>query len=112
LDISSSSVVLSQPSFLPFALLNLIGEEFLGSSAGVTLSLVAISQPSNNMPPKNPLWIRWITSPAWAIIMEDLERGGIIYQRENIPAEEIWEFYKTLPQFEKRLFSASFNKCA
>ncbi len=37
--------------------------------------------------------------------MQDLEFGGILYQRDNISAEEIWEFYKSLPQFEKVVFS-------
>jgi hypothetical protein len=58
------------------------------------------------MPPANdPKWIKWINCSAKAIIMQDLEFGGILYQRDNISAEEIWEFYKSLPQFEKVVFS-------
>lgn len=58
------------------------------------------------MPPKkNPLWIQWRTSPARAIIMEDLEPGGILHQRENISAADVWEFYKSFPQFEKVVWS-------
>ncbi len=53
------------------------------------------------MPPaNNPLWIEWRTSPARAIIMADLERGGILHRRDHISAEEIFDFYKRLPQFE------------
>jgi hypothetical protein len=37
--------------------------------------------------------------------MQDLEFGGILYQRENVSAEEAWDFYKTLPQFEKVVWS-------
>ena len=55
--------------------------------------------------PKNPLWIKWRTSPARATIMEDLEQGGILHKRDNISAEEAWYFYKTLPQFKEVVWS-------
>ena len=55
--------------------------------------------------PKNPLWIKWRTSPARAIIMEDLEQGGILHKRDNISTEEAWNFYKTLPQFKEVIWS-------
>lgn len=55
--------------------------------------------------PKNPEWIIWQSSSARAIIIEDLEPGGILYQRDYIPATDIWDFYKALPQFKKVVYS-------
>jgi hypothetical protein len=37
--------------------------------------------------------------------MADLERGGILHRRDHISAEEIFDFYKRLPQFENVVWS-------
>ena len=44
-------------------------------------------------------WIDWKSSPARQFLMDDLEPGGMLYQRDNIKAADIFPFYKKLPQF-------------
>jgi hypothetical protein len=55
--------------------------------------------------PRNPLFIDWRNSSARAVLLQDLEPGGILYQRDNISEEEAWEFYKQLPQFDEVVWS-------
>ena len=58
------------------------------------------------MPPsKKPGWVNWISQPARAIILEDLEPGGILHGRDHVSPEHVFPFYKTLTEFEKIVFS-------
>ena len=52
-----------------------------------------------------PGWVDWAKCPAWEVILDDLRPGGPLYQRNNIPAEEIFPWYKKLPAFETVVFS-------
>ena len=61
------------------------------------------------MPPKKekrPGWIDWQSCAAKEIILEDLlPPDGILFGKDNVPAEEVWEFYKKQPGFENVVFS-------
>jgi hypothetical protein len=53
------------------------------------------------MPPsKKPGWVNWRSSVARAILLEDLESGGILHGYDKLSAEEVWQYYKTLPEFK------------
>jgi hypothetical protein len=48
---------------------------------------------------RRPGWIEWCSSTARAILLSDLEPGDILHRQDRILEAEVWEFYKTLPQF-------------
>jgi hypothetical protein len=54
---------------------------------------------------KNPDWIDWRTSAARQILMEDLEPEGILFGKDHVLAEKAWEFYSTLPEFSRVVFT-------
>jgi hypothetical protein len=43
---------------------------------------------------KKPGWVNWQSCSARAIILEDLLPGGPLFQRDNVPAAAILEWYK------------------
>ena len=49
---------------------------------------------------KKPGWIDWRSCAARQIIIDDLQKGGPLYQRDNISAEDIYAWYKKFPAFE------------
>ena len=53
---------------------------------------------------KDPSYIKWITSAAREIILEDLEPGGILHQEDHVPVEIVWEIYKLYPEFENVVY--------
>jgi hypothetical protein len=53
---------------------------------------------------KKPGWVDWKKCPAQAVIMEDLQPGRPLYQRDNITAEEIFPWYKQRPAFADVVF--------
>jgi hypothetical protein len=54
---------------------------------------------------KNPLWINWRSCKARAILLEDLEPGGLLDGMGQLSEADVWEFYRTLPEFNKVVFS-------
>jgi hypothetical protein len=52
------------------------------------------------MAPTTDSRIKWRSSAAREIILEDLEPGGILYQQDSVPAAEVFEFYECFPEFE------------
>jgi hypothetical protein len=55
--------------------------------------------------PKEDKNVRWIKCPGRAILLEDLERGGLLEGQQHRPAKVLWRFYKTLPEFAGVPFS-------
>ena len=45
-------------------------------------------------------WVKWATSAAKEVLMEDLQPGGMLHQMDDVTAAEAWEFYSSLPEFE------------
>ncbi len=43
---------------------------------------------------KKPGWVNWLSSSARAIILEDLLPGGPLFQRDDVPAAAILDWYK------------------
>jgi hypothetical protein len=58
--------------------------------------VIATSMPRS----KKPGWVDWKKCPAREVIIMDLQPGGPLYLRENIPAEDIFPWYKQLPAFK------------
>ena len=59
------------------------------------------TQTSSIMPKsKKEGWIDWRKSPARQVLIADLEKGGPLYRRDNIPAEEVFVWYKQFAAFE------------
>jgi hypothetical protein len=54
---------------------------------------------------KDPLWIEWAGSRAQAILLQDLEPDGVLYQQDHLSSDDLFTFYKKLPAFEKVVFS-------
>ena len=52
-------------------------------------------------------WVKWRSCVSREILMADLEPGGILDGSNHLEAEEVWEFYKTVPVFmsEEIVFS-------
>jgi hypothetical protein len=50
-------------------------------------------------------WIDWVACAGRSIILEDLEPGGILDGQGRWLAEDLFRYYKTLPEFEKVVFS-------
>eukprot|EP00957_Ditylum_brightwellii_P172210 13109602-Ditylum_brightwellii.AAC.1 len=48
-----------------------------------------------------PGWIDWVNSAAREILLEDLEPGGFLRDKNHMPASEIWEFYRKNPEFKE-----------
>ena len=58
------------------------------------------------MPPsKKPGWVNWRSHVAREILLEDLEPGGILHGHDNLSAQEVWQYYQTLPEFRKIVFA-------
>lgn len=51
-----------------------------------------------------PGWVDWKKHPAREIILQDLEHGGPLHQRDNISAEDIFPWYKKKPAFADVVF--------
>eukprot|EP00957_Ditylum_brightwellii_P070087 5323309-Ditylum_brightwellii.AAC.1 len=49
---------------------------------------------------KNPDWIDWRNSAPKEIILEDLEPGGFLFGKDDMPASVVWEHYKGLDEFK------------
>jgi hypothetical protein len=49
---------------------------------------------------EKPGWIDWVNSAAREIILEDLEPGGFLHDKNDLEASKVWEFYKKLPEFK------------
>jgi hypothetical protein len=49
-------------------------------------------------------WINWRNSAARAILLQDLEPGGLLNEMDHVPAEEVFNFYKDSPGFENVTF--------
>jgi hypothetical protein len=58
------------------------------------------------MPPSNRTgWIKWRTSAAREIILEDLcPPHGILFGKDHVGANVVWEFYKSQRGFEEVVF--------
>jgi hypothetical protein len=50
-------------------------------------------------------WIIWRKSDARAMILEDLEPGGVLIGMDHLSAEDVWEYYRKEPQFKLVVFS-------
>jgi hypothetical protein len=50
-------------------------------------------------------WIDWRTSAAREVIRNDLQPGGILHGRDNLPAKDVWELYRETPQFANVKYS-------
>jgi hypothetical protein len=48
---------------------------------------------------KEEKFVNWIKCPGRGIMLEDLEPGGLLEDHLHRPAEALWRFYKTLPEF-------------
>jgi hypothetical protein len=46
-------------------------------------------------------WINWTTSAARQMLIEDLQPGGLLYEKTSVTEEEAFEFYSTLPEFTR-----------
>jgi hypothetical protein len=62
--------------------------------------LLLISMPKS----KTPGFINWRSSKPRAIILQDLEPGGVLVDMDHLKAELVWEYYKNLPDFHKVVF--------
>ena len=51
------------------------------------------------MPPRRSEWIDWRCSAARAILIRDLEPGGLLHSMDAVPADHLFVFYKKLPEF-------------
>jgi hypothetical protein len=49
-------------------------------------------------------WIDWRNARARAIILQDLEPGGVLVDMDHLDAELIFDYYKEMPEFEKVAF--------
>jgi hypothetical protein len=49
---------------------------------------------------KNPDWIDWFSSKARAILLEDLEPGGILDGQDHLKPAELFGYYKTMGEFK------------
>jgi hypothetical protein len=57
------------------------------------------------MPPsKKQGWVNWRNHVAREILVEDLEPGGNLHGHDNLSAEEVWDYYQTLPEFKNIVF--------
>ena len=45
-------------------------------------------------------WVKWATSAAREVLMEDLQPRGMLHQMDDVTAAEAWEFYSSLAEFE------------
>ena len=45
--------------------------------------------------------IKWITSVARKTLLNDLSPGGILFQRDNISPQTLWEYYQNKEEFGK-----------
>jgi hypothetical protein len=51
-------------------------------------------------------WItNWRNSAAGKVLIEDLEPGGLLFEKDDVSAEEAFGFYRTLPEFASVVFS-------
>jgi hypothetical protein len=44
-------------------------------------------------------FVKWRKCPGRGILLEDLEPGSLLEDQQHRPAEALWRFYKTLPEF-------------
>jgi hypothetical protein len=54
---------------------------------------------------EKPGWIEWVGSRARAILLEDLEPDGVLHGQDHLSADDLFGFYKRLPEFEMVVFS-------
>jgi hypothetical protein len=54
--------------------------------------------------PKTTGFIDWRGSKARAIILRDLELGGYLVDKDNVTAEDLFIWYKKMPEFEDVIF--------
>jgi hypothetical protein len=54
---------------------------------------------------EKPGWIEWFGSRARAILLEDLEPDGVLHGQDHLSADDLFGFYKRLPEFEMVVFS-------
>jgi hypothetical protein len=47
----------------------------------------------------NTDWVNWVKCAGHEILLEDLQPGGILFEKDNVSAEEVFQFYTTLPEF-------------
>jgi hypothetical protein len=57
------------------------------------------------MAPSTVGWIPWATSEAKKILMEDLLRGGPLYQKDRFSEEFVWQWYSQQSGFENVVFT-------
>ena len=55
--------------------------------------------------PKKPGWIEWTGCKARQIVLEDLEKGILSLEENEVSTLEAWEVYNALPEFEGVVFS-------
>jgi hypothetical protein len=48
---------------------------------------------------KEEKFVQWIKCPGRGILLEDLEPNGLLEDHQDRPAEALWRYYKTLPEF-------------
>ena len=51
------------------------------------------------LPPRRSGWVDWRVSAARAILVRDLEPGGLLHNMDVVPAAHLFKFYKNLPEF-------------
>ena len=44
--------------------------------------------------------VKWSQCPGQEMLLEDLQPGGILFEKDHVPAEIVFQAYKTLPEFE------------
>ncbi len=49
-------------------------------------------------------WIEWLGSRARAILIEDLEPGGILFGQDHLSADDLFTFYSELDEFKMVVF--------
>jgi hypothetical protein len=54
--------------------------------------------------PKRTGFINWRKSVPRAIILRDLEPGGVLVDMDHLKAESVWKYYKNRPEFCKVVF--------
>jgi hypothetical protein len=53
----------------------------------------------------NTDWTDWKKCPGRQVLIDDLQPGGLLFEKPEITAEEAFEFYTTLPEFARVVFS-------
>ena len=52
-----------------------------------------------------PGWINWRSCKAKGIILRDLEPGGALDGLDHVSAEDLFGYYKALPEFKDVVFA-------